>query len=115
MSDLPETIDRDNVEWLRLLGKYGPLVEASADFLAIADELEQRRAAAGASRAAFSNAIRILHSIDLHELLEAGAIASGDGRSWQAFRSNPSRFFVRADDEVAAAIWRIIEQRQGGT
>ncbi len=59
----------------------------------------------------FLNAIKILHSIDLDEMIEAGAIQRGDGMAWQAFRSNPSRFLMCADDPTADAIWSIIEQR----
>jgi hypothetical protein len=63
----------------------------------------------------FLNAIKILHSIDMHELVEAGAMQHGDGATWQAFRSNPCKWLIRADDKTADAIYGIIERRQPRT
>jgi hypothetical protein len=58
----------------------------------------------------FLNGIKILHAIDKHEI-EAKLKRPMDGDSWQAFRSNPSRYFMRACDAEAGAIWAVIEDR----
>lgn len=54
----------------------------------------------------FHNRLRTLTSIDHHELPGL----SGD--DWHRFRTDPFRFFIRADDATAAMIWRAIEGRQ---
>ena len=60
----------------------------------------------------FHNALRILTSIDCHELEEAGVIRAGDLAAWGAFRLHPYQWFVRADDAAARALFGIIERRQ---
>lgn len=61
----------------------------------------------------FHNGLRVLSSIDFHELAEAGAITDDlDGEAeWQQFRANPWRYFIAADDSRAEAIWAIIQRR----
>lgn len=61
----------------------------------------------------FHNALRILLNIDRFELEDVGAIpkgAPGDGL-WNAWKSNPFIFFIRADDGKADAIWGIMQGR----
>lgn len=53
----------------------------------------------------FGNAIRILWSIDAHELPDLAP------HQIRAFLINPVQFFVRADDPTAAGIWKAIEAR----
>lgn len=60
----------------------------------------------------FHNALRIMHSLDRTELVRGGVIAADDGSGWHRFRSNPATFMVKADDETAARLWRLIEGRQ---
>jgi len=62
--------------------------------------------------AEFHNALRILAGIDMRELVHAGAISGDDTGGWQSFRDNPWRWFIRAGDDEAAAVWRIVEARQ---
>ena len=59
----------------------------------------------------FHNRLRIMVGIDMHELVEAGAIAANDRNAWESFRLDPYRFFIRADDDTAAKIWSVIERR----
>lgn len=59
----------------------------------------------------FHNALRIMLSIDMHELVSAGIIAPGDIAAWTAFSSNPFRWFIRADDDQAQRLWTIIQER----
>lgn len=62
----------------------------------------------------FHNALRILTSLDKHELIEAGVIdhSESDHSKWIAFRDDPFRWFIRADDESATKLWGLIERRQ---
>lgn len=62
----------------------------------------------------FHNRLRILLGIDMSELVNAGAISSDDTASWTSFRDNPWRWFIKAGDAEQAAIWSIIERREGG-
>ena len=71
----------------------------------------------------FHNALRVLTSIDRHELEAVGLINVPQGRNvypgcmdepnktWDRFQADPFRFFIRCDDEKAAKIWSIIEKR----
>ena len=52
----------------------------------------------------FHNALRILRSIDSHEL--------GDPEWWPKFRDDPYRFFIRCNDADRETIWKIVERRQ---
>lgn len=62
--------------------------------------------------AIFHNSLRILTSIDMHELEAAGIIKHGDLNAWGTFRRDPFRWFIRADDVAARKLFGIIEQRQ---
>lgn len=60
----------------------------------------------------FHNRLRILSSIDRHELAEL------DAEIWTAaeylkFRNNPWSYFIAADDEVAVMIWSVVTKRAG--
>lgn len=61
--------------------------------------------------AEFHNALRIMASIDMHELVEAGVIVHGDVNAWGTFRRDPFRFFIRAADDDAQRIYAIIKRR----
>lgn len=58
--------------------------------------------------AEFSNALRILHSMDFDEV----ASFIGDTTQWHDFRRDPVRFFLRADDALQDKLWAIVERRQ---
>ncbi|KAF0102186.1 MAG: hypothetical protein FD144_2621 [Rhodospirillaceae bacterium] len=62
--------------------------------------------------AEFHNCLRILTSIDKHELVEAGVIKPEDTAAWLSFTRDPHRWFIRADDATATKLWAIIERRQ---
>lgn len=61
----------------------------------------------------FHNRLRILGSIDFHELVAAGAITDDNWGEieWTHFRLNPYRYFIAADDDVCQRIWQVIERR----
>lgn len=63
----------------------------------------------------FHNAMRILLNLDRDEIETEGVInlldAAADAK-WERFRTDPFRFFVRADDATAEKLWTIIEKRQ---
>jgi len=60
----------------------------------------------------FHNALRIMMSIDRHELETSGITLRN--AEWYSFRSNPYVWFIRANDNDAAKIWQIIVNRQQG-
>ena len=62
--------------------------------------------------AEFHNALRILLSIDCHELEMAGVIKIGDVNAWGEFRRDPFRWLIRADDKAAPKLWAIVQRRQ---
>jgi hypothetical protein len=51
----------------------------------------------------FHNGIRLLYSIDAHEL--------GNPSWWEKFRDDPPQFFIRCDDERAAHIFAVMKKR----
>ena len=67
----------------------------------------------------FHNRLRVLTSIDMKELVEAGVIARpeypnywGDVRkAYDRFAADPFRWFLRTDDETAEKLWALIEKR----
>lgn len=63
-------------------------------------------------RRVFQNNVRVFHSIDRHELDEAG-YDIGDG-DWSMFRANPVQFFILCDEHKADAIWSIVKKRTTG-
>lgn len=62
----------------------------------------------------FHNGLRILSSIDFHELAAVGAITDdAEGEiEWNHFRQNPWRYFITADDDCAEKIWAVVSRRQ---
>ena len=72
--------------------------------------------------AEFHNALRVLLNIDADEFLGAVLpdeeydgrqpdLKSAAWRLWDEFKENPHRWFIRAPDDQAQAIWKIIEGR----
>lgn len=61
----------------------------------------------------FHNRLRILSSIDFHELVQAGVVTDdADGEAeWKAFRGNPWRWFIVCGDDEAEKLWALIEKR----
>lgn len=62
--------------------------------------------------AQFHNGLRILLNIDRHDLVERGIIKANDNNAWGEFRRDPFRWFVKAPDAKAKAIWALVEARQ---
>ncbi len=58
----------------------------------------------------FLNALRILRSIDRHEMVDAG-IQLDDGE-WRDFRDAPYRWICLASDRYADKLWSIVQGRQ---
>ena len=54
----------------------------------------------------FTNNVKILYSLDQHE------VPFLQGQYWQRFSSDPVRYLIRADDETADAIWAAVVKRQ---
>jgi len=71
-----------------------------------------------ADAAQFHNRLRILLNIEEHELMEVGAGIDPDTYQirtdfFDQFLADPFHTFIRADDATAAAIWSIVEAREG--
>ena len=58
----------------------------------------------------FHNALRILSSIDQHELAEI-TLEIWDDAEYVKFRDNPWAYFIKADDETANTIWSALSKR----
>ena len=59
----------------------------------------------------FHNGLRVLTSIDRHELVDAGVIAEDDEVEWPIFRSNPHKWMILADADQLAALWGVMKKR----
>jgi hypothetical protein len=59
----------------------------------------------------FLGALRALFGVDRDELVAAGVLAAGDGEAWRAFRCDPPRWLMAADDERQRRLWTILEGR----
>jgi hypothetical protein len=57
---------------------------------------------------AFHNALRILRSLDYHEV----SFLNDDDHSWAAFYKDPYEFFITTSDSNASLIWAAIQRRQ---
>jgi hypothetical protein len=57
---------------------------------------------------AFHNALRILNSLDYHDV----SFLTHDKQGWLSFRDNPYTFFITTSDANAARIWAAIQKRQ---
>ncbi|MBN9459022.1 MAG: hypothetical protein J0I54_20510 [Bosea sp.] len=61
---------------------------------------------------AFHNRLRILLSIDRHELVEAGVLDTQDLLGWSQFQHDPFRAFLRLDTRRASALWGLVQSRE---
>ena len=57
----------------------------------------------------FHNALRIMRSIDYHEIIETGLSMSDS--EWHRFMGNPYEWFIFAATNDAKRIWAIVERR----
>ena len=53
----------------------------------------------------FRSVARLLASVDLQTMVQTGAIGAGDLPRWNAFRADPLRFLLKADEATAHCIW----------
>ena len=65
----------------------------------------------------FHNGLRLLMNIDMAEFIEAvfgkdyGEFGEHETAEWKAFRANPHRWFIAADDDQATKIWNHMQTR----
>lgn len=59
----------------------------------------------------FRNALCILRSIDMHELVEAGVLEPNRASRWREFQSDPYEFLLRADDATTDKLWTLMVKR----
>lgn len=71
-------------------------------------DLGDRASAPPLTLASFHNALRILTSLDSDEI-------GLTHWQWEQFRTDPLRFFVRADDATAERIWQAMVNRGATT
>ena len=62
----------------------------------------------------FYEGLRLLSQLKRQELSLLQAFTEDDWQSWADFRRDPLRWFLRADDHRAAAVWSAIERRRKG-
>lgn len=62
--------------------------------------------------APFHNRLRIMLSIERHDLVAAGVMEEGDVLGWSQFNHDPFRYLLRLDDRRSAALWGIIQTRE---
>lgn len=68
--------------------------------------------AAHRERAAFINGLKILRSIDMHELVGHGLMESGDQRVYREFNQDPIGWVCRLDVANQERFWSLIQSRQ---
>lgn len=59
----------------------------------------------------FHNGLRVLTSVDRHELVEAGVIGAEDEGAWKSFQHNPFIWFIQADDGQVEAMKGLMQRR----
>jgi hypothetical protein len=60
----------------------------------------------------FHTVLMTLMVLDQQELVDAGALADRDYEPWDAFKADPARWFLKADDAIAEAVWKAIWRRR---
>ena len=59
----------------------------------------------------FLNGLKILNSIDAHELIGVGLDAMLDDDKWRLFRDDPFSWMMRAPSPDVEAVWRVMIKR----
>lgn len=62
--------------------------------------------------ATFFNRLKILRSLDRHELVEAGCLNLAPD-SWKYFRADPLLGIIQMSDAQRAALFQLIQKRGG--
>lgn len=60
----------------------------------------------------FQNALRIIRSLDRHELVAAGVISGESMSAWVAFRDHPHECALRLREDRMEKLFTLIESRQ---
>ncbi len=84
---------------------------AIADLKAKRDKPVPQPAPIALDRAAFSNVLWVMTSLDRHELEQAGVLPIGDHNAWGTFKRDPFRWYIRADDAAAGKMFALVMQR----
>lgn len=59
----------------------------------------------------FHNGLRILESIDRHELVDAGVFEDEADEEWTAFLKSPHRWMIEASDDQTEKLWALMVKR----
>lgn len=62
--------------------------------------------------ASFHTTLATLMVLDMQELVDARAIADRDYQAWDSFQADPARWFLKANDQIGAAVWKAIWRRR---
>jgi hypothetical protein len=62
----------------------------------------------------FNEGLRLLSQLQRQELIYLHAFTEDDYQAWADFKRDPLRWFLRADDHRAAAVWSAIEHGRKG-
>lgn len=63
----------------------------------------------------FHNRLRILTSIDKHEMVDAGVIDGDEPLQWTNFWHDPYKWFICCPDDQASKLFGIIQKREKRT
>ena len=58
----------------------------------------------------FRNGLRLLSQLQRQDLIRLQAFTEDDLQAWADFKRDPLRWFLRADDHRAAAVWSAIDR-----
>ena len=60
----------------------------------------------------FHKSLRLLTTVDMQELVDAGVMLPDDRATWKAFRADPARWLLRANDDTAHAVWKAMQRHK---
>lgn len=83
----------------------------AAEALAKAEQIAGLRGGGGdMARRDFASRLKIMRSLDLPDLIEAGVFDAA-GHGWSQFRADPATWLLTADDSAADKAWALVEER----
>jgi hypothetical protein len=59
----------------------------------------------------FHAQLRVLASLDMHDLVDVGVLEAHDIRTWHTFRLDPLRWMLKADLAAVQAVWLAMQRR----
>jgi len=59
----------------------------------------------------FHSTLRVLATLNMQDLVDAGAIDQSDDAAWNAFKADPLLWILCADERCSVGLWRAMERR----